>query len=94
MRPSAPGPCSILNHNILSSPPDSGCEPAYTVPWTSRRSGPAVVVNLAESEFSGKRPFLIAVRLVAASFAGFPSSLLVPSVGTAVGMAIWYSLMI
>lgn len=87
-----------MNHSILSSPPNSGCEPAYTVPWTSRRSGPAVVVNLAESEFSGRRAFLIAVRFVAVSLAAFPSSLLLlvlgSSVGAAVGMAIWYSLMI
>lgn len=99
IRPSAPGPCSILNHSILSSPPESGCEPAYTVPWTSRRSGPAVVVNLAESEFSGRRAFLIAVRFVAVSFAAFASSLLlllglVSSAGVAVGMAMWYSLII
>jgi hypothetical protein len=59
-----------------------------------------VVVNLADSEFSGRRAFLIAVRFVAVSFAAFTSSLLlllmgwVSSVGVAVGMSIWYSLII
>ena len=55
-------------------------------------------MNLAESEFSGRRAFLIAVRLVAFSFAVFASSLslvvLVSPAGAVVGIAIWYSLMI
>ena len=46
---------STLNHNIRCSSP--WCAPAYTVPDTCFKSGPAVVVNLADKAFSGNREF-------------------------------------
>ena len=44
---------SILNHSMRCSSP--GCAPAYTVPETCFKSGPVVVLNLAERAFSGIR---------------------------------------
>jgi hypothetical protein len=38
------------------------------VPWTSRRSGPTVVVNRAEREFSGSKLFLMEVRFACVWF--------------------------
>ena len=42
---------SILNHSIRCPSPEY--VPAYTVPETCFRSGPAVVVNLADTASSG-----------------------------------------
>lgn len=65
---------SILNHSTLSSSP--GCLPTYTVPETCLRSGPWVVVNLADCTLSGRREFLRFARsaVAAALSSAFVSS--------------------
>ena len=52
---------SILNHRTRCS--CAACAPTYTVPETVLRSGPAVVVNLADWTFSGRREFRNVERL-------------------------------
>jgi hypothetical protein len=52
----------IFTHSIFCWSPVPSWLPTYTVPDTCLSSGPAVVVNRAESAFSGSKDFLRAVR--------------------------------
>ena len=54
------------------------------VPETCLRFGPAVVVNLAESEFSGNKEFLSAPRPMAVEVCSSPSASTVSFLGTSI----------